>query len=304
MRIIYEGKDITNLVNINKADFTDNAGSFADSLDIQFDDPEGIWSRWKPKKNDKVEINHGSFKSGLMFIDELEQQRGMFKVRALSVPQESKSCNTQVWEAVRFMEFASEIAARYGFKLETYGTDNCLYGRVDQFEKADFQFLSDRCLLEGYMLKVTDGKVCIYSEAYMEGMAAAKTISLQQFDGSYDFRNTSTGIYNSCSISCGSIKARFVPSAAPAGAVLKYTDIYIASQGEGERYAKNLLRAQNKYESTGRCSVELDSALAAGNSINIKGVGLADGKYFCSQVTHKFMDKKTTLKLRKPLEGY
>lgn len=304
MQVIYENSDITSLVNINKADFTDNAGGIADSLDIQFGDPEGVWSKWKPKRNDKVQISQGSFKSGLMFIDELEQQRGMFKIRALSIPQEAKSCNTKGWEAVRFLELASELASRYGFQLQTYGTTNYLYDRVDQFEKADFEFLSDRCLLEGYLLKITDSKVVIYSEAYMEGMQEVKTINLQQFDGAYNFKDTSTGIYNSCTINYGSIKCEYKPAAAPIGPVLSYKDIYIASQGEGERYAKNLLRAYNKNESTGRCTIELDTALAAGNSINIKGVGLADGKYFCSQIVHKLMDKKTNLKLRKPLEGY
>lgn len=304
MQILYESSDITNLVNINKADFTDNSGGIADSLDIQFCDPEGIWSRWKPKKNDKIEIRQDNFKSGLMFIDELEQQRGMFKIRALSIPQEAKSCNTQAWEAVRFMEFAVEIAARYGFKLETYGTDNHLYNRVDQFQKADFEFLADRCLLEGYMLKITDSKVVIYSEPYLEGIEAVKTVTLDQLDGPYSFKNTSIGIYSSCSIACGQLKSQYKPSVAPIGAVLKYKDIYVSSQGEGERYARNLLRARNKYENLGRCTIELDTTLAAGNSIDIAGIGLADGKYFCSQAVHRFMDKKTVLKLRKPLEGY
>lgn len=303
MQLIYDGKDITDAVEIQVADIMDNAGGIADSVEIHFDDPKGVWSQWEPKKNDKIQLNNDSNNSGIMHVDELEQQRGIFVVKALSIPQEAKTTHTKGWEEVRFLEIANEIASKYGFKLETYGIQNHLYNRVDQYEQADFVFLAHRCALEGYMLKITDGKVVIYDEKYMESLTPVRTINADEFDGNYSFKSISTGIYGSCKITHGNIYYTFKPSNVY-GPQLNVPDVYISSQGEAERYSKGLLRFRNKYENVGYIKVELDPTIAAGNTIQIQGVGLSDGKYFCNQVTHKLVDNKTVLRLRKPLEGY
>lgn len=304
MYLIYEGVDISNDVELHKADLIDNAGHELDSLEIWFDDPKKLWSKWKPEKNHKVQVIQDGLKSGIMYIDELEEQKGMFIIRALSIPQEAKNQHSQAWEKVRFLEFATQLATRYGFKFQAYGIENFLYDRVDQYEQADFSFLLWRSLLEGYLLKITSNTVNIYSEAYMESLTSIKTIDIIRFDGNYKFLSKATNIYNSCKISNNGIISEFRPANAPSGPILKFKDIYPGSQFEADRYSKNLLRLKNKYENTGKFTIKLDTTLAATSNINISGVGIADGKYFCEQVMHRFIDGKTSIKCRKPLEGY
>lgn len=303
MRIIYEGVDITETVEVKKADIIDNAGGVADSIELWFDDPQGFWSQWHPQKNHKVQLKEGGFDSGIMYVDELEQKRGLFIIRALSIPQEAKTDRIKSWENIRFMELATEIASKYGLSLETYGIQNHLYQRVDQYEQADFEFLAWRCMLEGYALKITGGKAIIYSERYIESQPPAKTLYIEQFDGDYSFRTKSTGIFGACKVSYESISYEF-RAAGTLGPTLQFTDIYVSSQGEAERFAKNLLRAKNKYEHTGYCAIELDPGIAAGTMLQVAGVGLADGKYFCEQAIHKLVEGKTVLRLRRPIEDY
>jgi hypothetical protein len=129
MVLLYKNKDITGYVSINKAEFTDNAGGIADSLELIFNDPNELWDSWVPVKNDTISIIENGLSTGTMYIDELEKRRGTFIIRALSIPQKAKDSNTQAWESIRFLEFATEIATRYGFSLETYGITNYLYDR-------------------------------------------------------------------------------------------------------------------------------------------------------------------------------
>lgn len=304
MQLIYNGKDIASAVDIKQADITDNAGGIADSLDICFDDPEKLWPKWKPQKNDTAQVIENGFNSGLMYVDEIEQHRGSYIIRALSIPQEAKTPNTKAWENVRFLEFAGELAGRNGFTLQTYGIENHFYQRVDQVDTADFEFLKYRCILEGYGLKLTDRKAVIYDERYMESQNASKDIFVEDFDGKYRFKSTSTKIYGSCRLSYGGTEFDFKPSTGSKGPVKKHGDIYITSQGEAERFARNLLRFYNKHENTGNFMVQLDTGLAGGNVISVIGSGLADGKYFCEQVIHSLVSKRTSFKVRKPLEGY
>jgi len=304
VQLIYQGKDITSSINIKKADITDNAGGIADSVEMHFNDPKGLWSQWKPQKNDQVKLSKDGFSSGLMYTDELEQQSGVFIIKALSIPQEAKTDNTKSWEKVRFLEFAGEIAGKYGFQLKSYGITNQYYARVDQFEQADFEFLAWRCLLEGYVLKISGQSVIIYDELYMEAQASVKTIHRDQFDGPWKFKSKSTGIYGSCRVTYGDVKGEFKPGSGHTGPILKITNLYVTNQGEAERFAKNLLRAKNKEENTGFCTVEEYPGITAGNVIKIADVGFGDGTYYVFQAVRKQADKKIFLQLRKPLEGY
>jgi len=303
VQLIYEGKDITQDIEIGKADLTDNAGGQLDSIDLLINDPKGLWSQWKPQKNHTVQLKESGFDSGLMYVDEIGQQRGVVVIRALPVKQEAKTPNIKAWDKVRLLEIAQELAGKQGLQLQTFGAQNHYYERVDQNGLADPEFLAWRCLLEGYALKVSGGKLIIYSEKYMEGQIPVKTITPDDVDGNFDFKNRSTGIFGSCKISYQDIQYEFK---APGvfGPALKYFDVAMASLGEAERFAKGLLRAKNKFEQTFICTVKLDPGIAAGNTISLKEFGLADGKYFAYQVIHRLSDEKTLLKLRKPLEGY
>lgn len=307
MNILYEGVDITNRIEVNKADIFDNAGGNADSIELIFADTEGFWSKWKPQKGHKIEVKEEGYSSGLMYVDHLEQVRGKFIIKGLSTPPDAKTVNTRSWEKVGFLKFAKDIADKYGFQLQAYGIVDYKYERVDQIERADFEFLAYRCMLEGYMLKISNQKVIIYDEKYMESQDPARTVYLDELDGDYNFKSISVGLFNSCQVysnsSSGFIKSEFKPSSDSPGPVLK-RDIFVNSQAEADRYSRGLLRAVNKYESTGRIQIEISSKITAGNNINMDRIGFANGKYFIEQAVHRLVNRKSIFKLRKPLEGY
>ncbi|MGF7431098.1 hypothetical protein PQV03_10075 [Thermoanaerobacterium thermosaccharolyticum] len=308
MNIIYEGVDITDSIDIRKADIYDNAGGIADSVYLIFSDIEGSWSKWKPQKGDKIEVRQDGFSSGIMYIDQIEQKRGYFILKALSIPLNAKTQNTKSWENIRFLSLAKEMADKYSFELQTYNIQNWHYDRLDQVEQTDFDFLAYRCMLEGYMLKICNQSLIIYDEKYMEQQDSVKVINIEDIDGDYLFKIKSNDLYSSCNIQYngpnGLIKSVFKPSNAPIGPEKKIQNIYLFNQGEADRYAKNILRNFNKYENTGRIQTKLDTCIAAGNSVNINGINISNGKYFISQAVYKLLEEKMQLTLRKPLEGY
>ncbi len=304
MQIIYQGKDITNSVEVKSASITDNAGGVADSVDITFADTDKLWGKWSPQKNDTVQIKHEGFDSGVMFVDELQQERGIYTIRALSIPQSAKSENTKTWEEVRFLELALDCCKNNGFTLQTYGVENQLYERVDQIDTPDFAFLSQRCLLEGYVLKLTNNKAVIYSEKHFESLTSAKTIYIEGVYGNYKYCNSSRGIYQSCRITYGNFKFEYVPNNAPSGPILKVNKIPVYSVAEAERYSMNMLRYHNKHEIELKFATEIEVGVAAGNVVTITSFGILDGAYFVHKLIHDVVNKKTYYTLRKKLEGY
>jgi hypothetical protein len=309
MSIIYSGVDITDSIHPTVLQITDNAGGIPDSLSVAFSDTEGIWSKWRPVKNDTLRVIESGFDTGLMFIDQLSQSAGIFGIKALSIPQTSKTARSQGWEKVRLLEIATEIAARYGFTLQTYNVINHLYERVDQQEAADFAFLADLCMLEGYALKINNKSLVIYSESIQEQETVDLHLSVLGeggINGSFGFSDKSTDIYQKCVVRSqsigGYIEGEF-SALGILGPTVKRT-IYATNQAEVNRWAKGILRSYNKHMITGSVSVNLNTNYAAGTNISIEDVGMFDGKYFIHRLIHDLLNNKTALTLRKPLEGY
>lgn len=303
MQLRYEGKDITGYVDIRRADLVDNAGGELDSLILELNDTKGLWSRWGPEKNHTVQVRQDGFDSGVMYVDEIGQQRGAIILKALPVKQAAKQERIKAWDNVRLLAIAAGIAATWGLTLSTYGVTDQYYPRVDQPGQTDFKFLAWRCLLESMALKVSGGKLIIYDQAYMEGLSPAKTITVNDIDGDFSFKNKSSDIYSACSISWQDIQYTFTDSAVN-GPTLKVYDLPVSSIGEAQRFSRGLLRARNCMEKTFTGTVRYDAGLTAGNTVRLSGFGLADGKYFVQQAIHKFIEDRTRLKLRGLLEGY
>ncbi|MEB3103088.1 phage late control D family protein [Ferviditalea candida] len=309
MNIIYNGTDITSSVQPTVLQITDNAGGKPDSVTAVFSNTEGLWSKWKPSKNDTLRIKQDGFDTGTMYIDELTQGAGVFGLKALSIPQIAKTARSQGWENVRFLEIATRIAARYRFGLQTYNVVNHLYSRVDQIEEPDFAFLAYRSMLEGYALKINNGNLVIYDEATEEQKAPDAVngkIFLRDLHGAFEFKDKSTDIYAKCIVrsqmSSGYIQGEYSASGIY-GPTMK-RNLYMTNQAEANRWARGLLRSTNKYMITGTFGIDLNPNLAAGTSVNVSEVGMFDGKFFIDRLIHDLIHNRTQLTIRKPLEGY
>lgn len=309
MDIIYNNVNISNDIEPIVLELKDNAGGKPDSINSVFSDTKGLWSKWNPHKNDTLQVKHNGYDTGLMFIDELAQNSGTFGVKALSIPQKSKTARSQGWENIRFLEFVNQIASRYGFTVKTYNVVNYLYQRVDQIEQADFDFLAYRCMLEGYVLKIHNKTLVIYDEHKEEQREVDQKNSIiyeNQILRGFTFKNVSTDIYQKCIVKSNGING-YMQS--------EYSDknifgptlnklIYCSNQAEADRYAKSLLRYENKKMISGNFPTQLNTNWAAGSNIEVRQVGMFDSKYFVDSLIHDLTRNETNLRLRKPLEGY
>jgi uncharacterized protein len=309
MNIFYNTKDITNDVEPLATKVIDNASYKRDSLEVTFSDTDKIWSKWKPKKNDVIQVKENGFDSGAMYIDGLIQRPGMFSLIALSTPQNSNTTRTKAWEEIRFLTIVNEIADRYKFKVKTFGIENHLYSRVDQIEASDFSFLANRCILEGYGLKISDKTIIIYNEHTEEQKEASSIVYENDMIGDYEFNDGSNSfmkIYQKCIVKSnhksGFFQSEFEDKTVFGASLVK--TIYCSNKAEADRYTKGLLRNENKYLVSGAFKHKLNKTWAAGTNIEIKDIGMFDGKYFIDKIIHDFINDKSFVNVRKALEGY
>lgn len=296
MHIVYDGVDITEAVSLQKAVIMDRVCGKLDCIEILANNPVNEWSGWNPKKEDRIVLKQDGFTSGEMYVYSVKQHLGGINFVAVPIKQISKEPHTQSWENVTLFELLGEFARRHSLELKTYNVTNHRYHRINQIGQADFSFLNQRCVLEGYGLKITDHNLVIFDERFMENQSPVivhKTDCL----GDFNFHDKAHNVYGSCMIQGTYFYTFHDPNTK--GPVLVLDSIQASSIGEAERFAKNSLRNFNKYEYTLQISTKLNLGLAAGIPVQLQGFGLADHIYFIDELQHSLLEDRTSLGLRK-----
>lgn len=307
MKLMYEGKDITNDIEVLLARVYDRHGGVADSIELLLSDKDKLWQHWNPNFNDQIEIIQDGFKSGVMFVDEAICSNGKYQINAKSLPANHKTNNYKFWETISFKELAQSLASELSLSVEFYNINDFTYKRLDMINKTNIQFLNEMCILEGYSLKISDRKIIIYSESNLENYAAVKSIRNDDFVGEPIFRKSINGSYRKCIVKSYSKSNELIISEFEDTKIFGSTYTFyktVNSKAEADRYCKNILRFFNKNIYTGCFSTRLDTSLAAGNVININKFYNFSGKYFITEIEHNLSKKLSVFKVRKVLEGY
>ncbi len=304
IKVIYEGTEIN--IEVSDCRIIDNMGGKADSLAISFADIKNECRKWDFAKNNTIEIIDKPFRTGVMYIDCFGCSSGSYNIDAISIKKTFKSKKTRTWEKVNFLDLAEDLMQELGLKLETYGIDDFQYSRVDQIQKNNLEFLNYRCMLEGYNLKISNGKALIVSENFLQNQNEVLTLNPSCFIGKYNFKCKSNDVYGGCetiSFSGTLIKGSYISNKAN-GELIKITDIPITSIGEANRFSKNILMSLNKYETIGIFTINKNTLIAAGNLIKIENLDSFNGKYIIENIIHDLISGKSKLTVRKIMEGY
>ncbi len=302
-QIFYEEKDISADVEISDLKITDSCGDHADAIDATLANSENQWSEWVPKKEDNLSIVHEGYRSGNMWIDRVRQESGAVVLGAVSIPPGGKTKHTNVWENVNLITIAAERAAYYGLTAKFLNVPTFPYARMDQVGRGDFGFLQERAMLEGCSIKVQDKRLFVFSDVYMESLPAVKTIDAADFFEDPRFDDSSGSTYQSCTVSWQSFSGTYTDSKG-VGPVLAVSTYPASSPGEAQRFAKNILRSYNKKEMVGEIGVVLDTSITAGNTINITGMGLSNGKYYIDTAQHSFSEEVSRFTLHRCFTRY
>ena len=306
MKLIYKNTDIYRDVSINYCVHEMYAEKQSDSLVVRFNDPKGIWSKWNPRIGEEIEFEKESSKTGKMFIHSLKPENGLFTVRAMAIPVSGKVRQSRSWEAIRFFKIANEIAAAHGLIFKNYGCTDFLYPYLSQNNETDFAFFYNLCIREGCQMIIYDTNLIAYNEQYLESQPSAGSMEVG-IDGVFTYNDTSSQSYGSAEIASGSYSGRFAaPNTKNMRILRPEIKIQFTSNSEAARFAKGFLRNENKNEKTGIYSKSLMLGYAAASKTRLITTKASEwnGEVFITKVRHDYINNKSTIYFRKPLEGY
>lgn len=296
----YEGVDITSRVNISQCVHDMYCERHADTLLLKFSNSEGLWDKWKPKSGDTLEIEDNNVRSGKMFVKKIEPMTGFFVLKASSIPISADAEHSKSWEKVTKLQLAKDLAHKHGLLLKVYGVEDRKFSYLQQSKEKDFVFFENLCVLEGDAFLIYDGCLILYNEKYMETMSSNRTLKIT---GENEFHYEEEMEYSGCTIMNESKSFTYMKDNEYWYVAEKKVQIYIESDGDAERYSKNMLRYLNKEKRKGYFyTTPLAKDYAAGSVINIKTVdaGSYDGPVFITHIRHDYKNGKSKIFFRKP----
>lgn len=306
MQLIYEGKDIYNDISISQCIYDSYGEQRADTLKILLNDTNDLWDGWKPEKGHTIRAILGACDTGQMHVISVKPENGLMCLRANSIPGDYNDKKNKSWEFVTFKQLCTEVAKRHGLSCEFYGVEDHTYAYVNQQNHEDFVFLEERCVLEGCAFLVYDNRLVVYSESALESGTSNNELIIGN-DVKFDYDDNSKDAYGTCIVKNGAITGMYSVAGATNKTLQKVLSIKISSQAEANRFAKNLLRFENKKMTCGLCySDKYLPGYAAGTLVNLSTGGAArwNGPVIMTHVRHDMVKATTKLFFRKPLEGY
>lgn len=302
IKVLYNRKNITNEISISQCIHDMFATSQADTLLIKFNDSKRLWDGWKPSKNEIINVSYGIAKTGDMFINSVVPENGQMVLRASSIPPTAKDRTDKSWENVHLLQLAKEIAQRHGLQFENRGATDRIYKYVRQPNIPDFEFLQQRCNLESLAFVVYDKKLVLYDEAKLEGANPVKTLRLTAQDD-FTLTDTSQFGYGKAIITNGGLVGEARSANNLSNVLKKKIQIAMNGQAEANRFARGLLRQENKNLTKGVFKYPLLREFSAGSVVKIAATGAKswNGTAFISQIRQDYVNSKSKVVFRKAI---
>ena len=300
LKVFYNGVDITDSISINTCIHDMFACSTADTLILKFNDINKVWDSWNPKNEDIISIVCGVAKSGAMYIDSVVPENGLMTLRASSIPPTAKDVKNKSWENVRLLQLAKEIANRHGLGFESYGVEDQLYSYVRQDNMPDFEFLQQRCELESLAFLVFNKKLILYSEEYLEKQTPVKTITVDS-DKQFTYTDNALKGYGKITVKNGDLTGTYKSSNGLSRVKEIVIQTYMSGQDEANRFAKGILRQENKNLATGVFKDAIMREFSAGSIMGIKTTGANswNGNAFISHIRQDYVKSTSKVFFRK-----
>ncbi|MDO4647633.1 MAG: hypothetical protein Q4B26_03200 [Eubacteriales bacterium] len=303
MEIYYQGVNITDKVQCRKCIVRDTAGKRCDSLEIEFENAAG-WYRWGPEEDDQIVIKHGSYDSGVMFVNKVIPEDGKYRIFATSLPCNARAKRNQSFIKKSIEEIMRTCAMISGMSFSVYGIDGkTIIPYVEQEKEGCAAFLSRLLMLEGAVLKCVNGKYTAIGIDYAQNRAALRSAELTADKAGVLYRRDGETFYKII------VKTPYASATATDWAVpssheqVLVNDLPALNNIQAGRWARGILTHLNRQCETVILQTDFSAMFTAMARMDIHGNTDASGKWLIEDVEHDLINLKSKVTMHRCIES-
>lgn len=189
MRLLYEGKNITDDVTIDSCVVDVRESGRLPIMKVMFDDADGDWGGWRPKAGDSIEATcDGVCGSGKMYVSDANHTRGKMVITAVPVKQPS-TAKVQRWSKSSMLKAVNQMASQLGLGMAVHGAQDISFDYLQQTGARNIACMAECCALLGCMLDIFDGTAHVSSIAWAASQQPVGTLTIEE-ESNHECRST------------------------------------------------------------------------------------------------------------------
>ncbi len=302
MEIFYEGKDITDLVQVRQCLLSETSGGRCDSLKIEFENA-AKWYAWGPEEDDQIFVAHGGVTTGVMFLNTVLPEDGKYSIFATSLPckARAKTWNSFINKSIE--EILRACAMASGMDYQIYGIDKgAIIPYAQQENESSAAFLNRLMMWEGAALKCVNGKYTAIGLSWAQQQEAQQTITVMPSQHGISYTRSGKRIRElAVETPFGSAKAVDLLAASTFPSVT-VTGIPAGNAIQAGRYARGLLMNENRKCESLTVDSEFNPGFSAMARINIEGGTDATGEWLIEEAQHDLINLTSTARMRRCIQ--
>ena len=296
MNLIYEGRDITQSVQILQCVHRDASIGRSDSLDIILNHAAD-WYRWEPKAGDTIEINHKGYTTGALYVNTVRPEGKEYRILATSLPPNAWQNAWRSYRQMTFDEIVTQCATECGMTGEVYGARfSTPYGHLQRQNTGAAAFLQRLCFLEGAALKAYNGKMQAIFIPYAQDQRTVRSLRLTGEEPGLVYTHTPEAKRGFVRVVTPDFEVTVTDSGA-SGCKGKTIPAPAMDTITASRWARGVLLMCNRMAETLEVSIGFDPAMTALARVEVIGNSAFAGGWLVDEAEHDLYNEKTRVKL-------
>lgn len=297
MQLFYEGKDITDHVDILKCFHRDVSYGRSDCLELELDHA-AAWYAWQPGQDDAIRAIHNGYDTGTLYLNAILPEKGRYRILATGIKSAAQRKTHTAYENKTLDELFAACAAECEMGHALYGPDGgLLYPFLTRNNEGCAAFLGRLMEWEGAALKAVNGRLTGIGITYAQDIASKQTIQIAaNQDGVTHIRRNGVKL-SSVTVRTPYAEATALDTDAAHGDALVLTHLPAADDMVAGRWARGMLLHHNRRAETLRLQTEMNAGMTALARIDIESATDMNGEWMIDEVEHDLVDNRTNARL-------
>lgn len=298
MEILYQGVDITDMVQVKACASRDTSDNRCDSLDIEFENAAG-WYVWEPSEDDQIIVSHNGYDTGVMYLNAVLPADGTFRIIATSLPGTARTKAYQSFTGKTIEEIMRVCAMSCGMGFEIYGISaGTVIPYIQRENEGCAAFLHRLLKMEGAALKCVNGKLVAIGYDYAQSLDPHLTIEVSADQPGVEYKRNAQSLY-ALTVKTPYAQATAIDLAVPTDRGGRTVFCPARDNIQAGRWARALLYHKNSKAESLTIESAFNPGFTAMTRIDIESATDAAGEWLIQECRHDFFNLRSTAKLQR-----